>query len=87
MRQRFKRTTATIVGSSNVVRAKASQAILRNGHTKRVEAISQMEFTVTNPKVIKHYGRPYVMIWNKKVYIPKNKVEATVGCGMKVYFE
>lgn len=30
---------------------------------------------------------PYVLIWGKKVYIPEDKVAATMDCGMRVYLD
>lgn len=60
---------------------------LKENHQKRVEAIRQMEFKITSPTVKHNHLRAYVMIWGTKVYIPKDKIQATVGCGMKVYYE
>lgn len=86
-RQRIIHNDASIVASSDYQRVKASRAILREGHQKRMEAIKKMDFKVTNPSVKHNYQRAYVVIWGKKMYIPKDKVEATIGCGMKVYYE
>lgn len=87
MRKRIKRTTATIVGSSDVRRAKASQEILKAGHEERMGAINQMKFKIANPKVTHKYMRAYVMVWGKKTYIPNDKAEVTANCGMRVYWE
>lgn len=81
------RNDATIMASSDLNRAIASRAILRNGHQKRMEAIKKMDFPVTNPTVRHNYSRPYVVVFGKKIYIPKDRLEATIDCGMKVYYE
>lgn len=80
-------TTATPVASSNYNSLKVRRVILENGHKDRMEEISKMPFKAINPTVKHNHKRPYVVIWGNKVYIPKDKVEATVGCGMKVYYE
>ena len=85
MRQRIKRAKGAIIASSDFNRVKASREVLSAGHEERMTAINMMTFSV-NPTSV-HHGRPYVKVWGKKMYIPRDKADATEQCGMKVYWE
>lgn len=85
MRQRIKKAKGTIIASSDFNRVKASREILAAGHEERMTAINMMTFSV-NPTLV-HHGRPYVKVWGKKMYIPRDRVDAIEQCGMKVYWE
>lgn len=85
MRQRIKRAKGAIIASSNFNHVKASREVLSAGHEERRTAINMMTFSVESTSV--HHSRPYVKVWGKKMYIPKDKADATEQCGMKVYWE
>lgn len=86
MRQRIMRAKGAIIASSDFNHVKASREILAAGHEERMKVISMMTFSA-NPTSSHHHGRPYVKVWGKKMYIPKDRVDATEQCGMKVYWE
>lgn len=85
MRKRIKVTTAIPVGSSNYNSLKTKREILSATHEDRMAAINMMTFSV-NPTLV-HHGRPYVKVWGKKMYIPRDRVDAAEQCGIKVYWD
>lgn len=85
MRKRVKVTTAMPIGSSDYNSLKTKREILSATHEERMSAINMMTFSV-NPISV-HHGRPYVKVWGRKMYIPRDKADVTEQCGMKVYWE
>lgn len=85
MRQRIMRAKGAIIASSDFNHVKASREVLAAGHKERMTAINMMTFSA-NPTSV-HHGRPYVKVWGKKIYIPRDKADVTEQCGMKVYWE
>lgn len=85
MRKRVRVTTAIPIASSDYNSLKTKREILAAGHEERMKAISMMTFSV-NPTSV-HHGRPYVKVWGKKMYIPKDRVDATNQCGITVYWD
>lgn len=85
MRQRIMRAKDAIIASSDFNHVKASREVLAAGHEERMTAINMMTFSV-NPTLV-HHGRPYIKVWGKKMYIPRDKADVTEQCGMKVYWD
>lgn len=85
-RKHFKHSLSCLAASTDFTHKVAMQDSLRAKHNEKMHTINLMAFSTANPTVKKH-GRAYVMIWGKKVYIPKGRVQATEDCGMKVYYE
>lgn len=86
-RARIKRTTSTIIGSSDLQRAKASRAILKEGHQKRMEAIEKMTFKVVNPSVKHNHQRPYIIVFGHKIILNQEDAFHASRAGMKIYYE
>lgn len=102
-RKHFKRTVGCPASSSDNQKNVARREILAATHEERLKEIAEMHLPerssrphkafnsnckvrVKNVTVEKQTG-PYVIIWGKKVYIPEDKVEATMECGMRVYID
>lgn len=85
MRQRIKRAKGAIIASSDFNHVKASREVLSAGHEERMTAINMMTFSAESASV--HHSRPYIKVWGKKMYIPRDKADVTEQCGMKVYWE
>lgn len=85
MRQRIMRAKGAIIASSNFNHVKTSREVLAARHEERMTAINMMTFSV-NPTSV-HHGRPYVKVWGRKMYIPRDRADVTEQCGMKVYWE
>lgn len=102
-RKHFKRTINCPAASDDIRRTYARREMLAAGHEERLREIKNMHLhekpvrtrrsynsnckvRVKNVSVERQTG-PYVIIWGKKVYIPEDKVEATMACGMRVYLD
>lgn len=83
MRQRINR--AAICSSDNyAVSKRLHREYLKSTHEDRVANIAMMSVTTS---VTNHIGRPYVKVWGKKMYIPRDRADTTEQCSIKVYWE
>lgn len=85
-RQRFK---ADALCSSRNYRAskRVHKDYLKRTHEDRVKEIESMTFKITNPRVVHHCGRPYLMIFGHKVRICKDEVERAIAAGYAIHYE
>ena len=101
-RKHFMRTVGCPASTSDSKLVAARRNYLAETHEERLKEIAEIHLSepsrehktfnsncklrVKNVSVKKPSG-PYVIIWGKKVYIPEDKVEATMECGMRVYLD
>lgn len=84
MRQRINREA--ICSSDNyIVSKRLHREYLSSTHEKRINYL--MTSHSTEKSIGRPVGRPYVKVWGKKMYIPRDKADVTEQCGMKVYWE
>lgn len=85
MRQRF--NPNAICSSSNYRASKrVHKQYLKDTHNKRMQAISLINFS-TPVGSAKHYGRPYINSWGRRIDVPMNKVKDLEQTGFTIHYE